>query len=690
MIEDMEFKLDEKDKFSSSLEKQLEALAEVFSYLGLELSNLNDAVTKVVSAGSVELANPSESLLSIPLQVLSNLLKDVQSDSSSCQNSQHVQDKLKSLVDNISSNIINIINHLINTIAREAELKGEIEKCVQENFKDQLVKQYEEVKIENEETKKNCRSLFENSKENLKELTSIKEKIIILEAWNKQKENKIDELERSNFNLKRRVNTHPTLPYINFEKKMFNKMIETHDCICHICGEGINQPASKKEDEDVVMANAEINSIVPSSTNETVISLTLENERLKQRLVELHEVLEKLKVETTLTEDKLVNSKPFKVLVSQAEQLLQLIDSLKEANAELQRQKSDAAREKEYEIKSVEQRYQERIHELERIILEQRKILEKDKIVISDGQLRIQGLENELKLKLEEDINGIFGNFENERQNSLKQMEIIKSQMKDYERKFDEEFKKTRIFEERIEAMELGSNVSITLTQPEVIAHMEKRILKRNDQIRRLENELKSEREYKDAFISELEVNEKGLNDINKKTKALSNQLSACNDKIAKMTSDRMKDSEIIKRLNEEKNSQERLVKGLEQKNKLESEVHAKLTQDIFSFKEIISRLELDVKLKEEDIEALKNETLRAEKLGEQNRIAYEKSLGLIRDLETALAKQATNCDSMKIKYEELCKIKNIDGSQIGKSISELEYEVEGLSAILSKYKVRE
>ena len=125
------------------------------------------------------------------------------------------------------------------------------------------------------------------------------------------------------------------------------------------------------------------------------------------------------------------------MLLSQAEQLLHLIDSLKELNSELNRQKVELSKEKELEIKAIEQKHLERTQELEGIILEQRKTLEKNKISIGDFQLQTQNLENQLKLKLNEDLGSIFDNFEKERNNSMKQMEIIKSQMKDYENKFD-------------------------------------------------------------------------------------------------------------------------------------------------------------------------------------------------------------------------------------------------------------
>jgi hypothetical protein len=660
--------------------------------LSLDLNNLNEAVEKIINP-ICEIQNlPSGYLTSPILEILKNVMRDIQTDSNKIQNSSNIQDQFKSLVDNISSNITNLINHTINSIGKENQLKSEIENFTQENFRDKLMKDYQEISRENEELKKNSQIIFESGRESIRELTIMKEKFILFDSEKKQLNQRIEELEKLNFNLKRRINTHPSLPYINFEKKMFNKMVETHECICHICGEGmkvkIPSPVVIREAEDIVMQSTEIPTL-PNQSNETILTLTNENERLNQRLIELHELLERQKLESNLTEEKLVSSKPFKMLLSQAEQLLQLIDSLKEANSDLNRQKSEYVKEKELEIKAIEQRYQERIQELERIVLDQRKVIEKDKILISDLQLQTQNLDNELKLKLNEDLNAIFDNFQNERQNSFKQMEIIKSQMKDYENKFDEEFRKNRQLEETLDQA-TTSQAQITFsTQPELIAHFEKRINKRNDQIRRLENELKTEREYKDAFIQELEANEKGLSEINKKTKALSNQISTCNDKIAKMTSDRMKDSEIIKKLNEEKESLDKIIKNFEEKIKLQEEVKVKLNQDILNYKEIIMRTEQDIKLKEEEIEVLKNETLKKEKLSEQYRISYEKSVILIKDLEHALAKQTANSDLMKIKYEELCKIRNIDGSHIGKSISELEKDVGELSAMLSKYKVR-
>lgn len=699
MIEGLEEKLEEKDQQVLTLEKQLENLSRVFTLLSVDINNINEAVQMIIlPAGNPqpEIKNlPAGSYTSPCVEILKNILNDVQSDSNNFQNSSFIQDHIKRLVDNFSSNLINLINHSINSIGKQNQFKIELENSIQGNLKDKLFKDFQEVSRENQDLKKNSKIIFENGKESIRELNLIKEKFILFEIEKKQLNNRIEELEKLNFNLKRRINTHPSLPYINFEKKMFNKMVEIHECICHVCGEGLKikipTPIENKEVEDIVMHNSFSSNNPLIKSDENLIILTNENERLKERLTELHEILERQKLESNLTEEKLVSSKPFKMLLSQAEQLLHLIDSLKELNSELNRQKVELSKEKELEIKAIEQKHLERTQELEGIILEQRKTLEKNKISIGDFQLQTQNLENQLKLKLNEDLDSIFDNFEKERNNSMKQMEIIKSQMKDYENKFDEEFRKNKQLEEALDqATNNSSSIAQTTisTQPELIAHFEKRINKRNDQIRRLENELKTEREYKDAFIQELEANEKGLSDINKKTKALSNQISACNDKIAKMTSDRMKDSETIKKMNEEKEILEKIIKNLEEKIKLQDEVKNKLNQDILNYKEIYTRIEQEVKLKEEEIELLKNEIFKKEKLSEQYRISYDKSIHVIKDLEHAVAKQTSNSEANKIKYEELCKFRNVDGSVIGNSISKLEKDVEELTAVSSKYKV--
>lgn len=700
MIEGLEEKLEEKDQQVLTLEKQLENLSRVFTLLSVDINNLNEAVQRIIlPAGNPqpEIKNlPAGSYTSPCVEILKNILNDVQSDSDNFQNSSFIQDHIKRLVDNFSSNLINLINHSINSIGKQNQFKIELENTIQGNLKDKLFKDLQEVSRENQDLKKNSQIIFENGKESIRELNLIKEKFILFEIEKKQLNHRIEELEKLNFNLKRRINTHPSLPYINFEKKMFNKMIETHECICHICGEGLKikiaSPIENKEVEDIVMHNSFSSNNPLIKSDENLVILTNENERLKERLTELHEILERQKLESNLTEEKLVSSKPFKMLLTQAEQLLHLIDSLKELNSELNRQKLELSKEKELEIKAIEQKHLERTQELEGIILEQRKTIEKYKISIGDFQLQTQNLENQLKLKLNEDLDSIFDNFEKERNNSMKQMEIIKSQMKDYENKFDEEFRKNKQLEEAIDqATNNPSSIAQTTisTQPELIAHFEKRINKRNDQIRRLENELKTEREYKDAFIQELEANEKGLSDINKKTKALSNQISACNDKIAKMTSDRMKDSETIKKMNEEKEILEKIIKNLEEKIKLQDDVKNKLNQDILNYKEIYTRIEQEVKLKEEEIELLKNEIFKKEKLSEQYRISYDKSIHVIKDLEHAVAKQTSNSEANKIKYEELCKFRNVDGSVIGNSISKLEKDVEELTAVSSKYKVK-
>jgi hypothetical protein len=145
--------------------------------LSLDLNNLNEAVEKIINPNR-EIQNlPSGCLTSPILEILKNVMRDIQTDSNKIQNSSNIQDQFKSLVDNISSNITNLINHTINSIGKENQLKSEIENFTQENFREKLMKDYQEISRENEELKKNSQIIFESGKESIRELTTYERKI---------------------------------------------------------------------------------------------------------------------------------------------------------------------------------------------------------------------------------------------------------------------------------------------------------------------------------------------------------------------------------------------------------------------------------------------------------------------------------------------------------------------------------
>jgi hypothetical protein len=481
-----------------------------------------------------------------------------------------------------------------------------------------------------------------------------------------EKDKKIEELENKIFNLHRRLNCNPILPYINFEKKMFSKTIEGHSCICHICGE--------TQSLETKIQQSDLNLELKVSLNKSEIESEIYN--LNSIIKDLHSQLEIQKIQNELTEEKIINSNSFKLLMIQADDLLTYANSLKEENYNLQKNNFEIINESDLRLKNCEQMYETRLGEMEKYNYETKSLLEKTKIDLTNAELKVVHLENELKMKNMEDLVSTLNNFELERENLLKNINTLKNKLVEADQKYQKELNTNLLLEQKIIHATFDKN-----------ANVESLLQRRDELIKELENEIKQEKEFKENLLTDLELNEKGINDLNKKIKNLTSKNLETNDKITKIVCEKLKDIETIKKLNEERDCLIQSIKIIEDKQKLENEKIEKELEENKLNKELILKLKNHLKIKEEEMITLNNELLKLKQsIYTDNEIKMSMDK-VIKDIQDRFTKQSTIFDNLKIKYEEICKIKGIDGSKYV-SHANLDKEVDGMKSEIMYLKV--
>ena len=719
-IENLNEKLNEKTNYANLLEKRIETIAKAFIDLNCGMFNLSEEIQKMIvnindeAEANFILRNNTTNVSAI-IEIIAAIIKDNNESREKAENSQIVDEKVMSLINEVSTNVINIIKYIINTISYQNELKNLIENKLDssgDKIFEGITRENRKLKAKNEELLLIFQANEEKNKQYQRELTVIRTQQMIGESQIKEQTEKIKLLNDKVFSLTRKVNTNPALPYIYFENSIFNKIIDTHQCICHICGNEITTSKPLEDSDNVIMSNEPVvkNEEV-TAPNKEILALNNENDRLISRIAELIENNEKMKLDCVITENKILSSKPFKSLYSHAEALIKQLEEVKLANYELQKQKYELVKEKENELKQEEKKFLDKKNELEKKNLDLYETNLSNILTIDSLNLKIQQLENIENSKNSTDIESVFKIFSDEKEKWTKELEMIKQQKKEYQKKFQAECDKNSsnekyIIKLRIEIEKLTQSLS-KYENPEKeekfekndieerkrmkrdLKKLEERIVLNDKEIKELKSELNFERENGEKLISELEVNEKGLDDINRKLKNLIQQLQESNEKIAKMTSDKMKDMKTIKILNDEKEVLEKRNKEQEMIIENYSEYTKKHESIQNSNKELQLKLEQELRLKDEEINSIRGEIKQSSKIIEQNRIAYEETLRALNETQKSLAKSSANYEHMKVRYEELCKIKNIQGYLNEKSYDQIIQENEVLTLENDKYRVR-
>lgn len=678
IIDKLKEELQEKNNNYLELESKLNYLVKYFTNLNITFSQLSEYIVTI--AKDNKYASLSKEIIIFQEEFIGSLIRDINSNKS--QN-QVLEDNTSKIIENIFNSLISYLNAFVTT----HEIKNNSE------TQSSSTNDYKALKTRYEELQNNYFELNEQNKINLKEIFLLKSKSDQFIEDLKIKEAKIEELNTKNFNLSRRLATHPSIPYINFEKKLFNKMADNHNCICHICGGELN--LTKQKSELIIDNNQKTNNdVVMTDVNEENEKTLLNNEitNLKERISLLIEENEKMKLED-ITEEKLLKSKAFQLLVSQAEYILTQFDSLKDANIELQKEKADLQRETEKEIKQMELKLFTKRQECDKVIFDLKKVIEGHLVTISTLNMKIESLENSFKNKetFTADINYIVDTFEQEKQKLIRQLDLIKQQKKEYFLKYEEENLKNvandKLFIKLSSDVEKYRQALSKYENPDKEEKIEKFDIKEREKMKRdlkkkdekismlekfnkdLKTELQAERENCEKFIVELEVNEKGLDELNKKLKTMTIQLSEKDEKIAKMTNEKIKDMNTIKLLNDERDSMDKRIKDLEEIKEDYIVYLKKIENNLNHQTEINNKLQEESNIKGNQIELLNKEMSKLTKKLEQSIKSQENTELALKKSTTELAKHAGNYEQMRAKYEELFKLKN--NNELGKQSTE-------------------
>ena len=595
----------------------------------------------------------------------------------------------------------------------------------------------------------------------------------------------IEQMSTDNFNLKRKLNSHPFMPYINFEKKYLNKqIIEKHKCICDVCGKELsttnannmnmnitcdnsnsanitsnsnknthnnnhsitssslrgnnsantncvnnhtstnsninsnnsgdmivdsandvlsnanvtcgnsastalnqdNASSSLAQNASSSILNDNVNVDIKMKDDESYELLVKQNEGLKSRIKELHDTLESTSSQTEITEEMLLNSKVFQSLISQAETILSKMETLRQLNVDLKKKNISLTQSKDTEIIMLNQKFKDKIDAFNKTVLESTRIIENNKQTINTLMNKIESLENMIKAKDSIDIHSMYDLFTRERLQLMKQMESIKLLKKEYLNKYDDECEKNKtneltIFKLNNEIDELKKILQNANINPAIATDERKKMYDyNNDVIKRkkekinllkkenssLKMELDKERGHNEKIIEMSVTSEKGITDLNNIIKSLKLELQETKEIQAKMTNEKVKDTQTILLLKEGKDNSEKTIVVLQEQVDNYHSYTQKMDNELNGQKKLNSLLKETIKLNENDLDKLKKQNIENLKLIEKERIHNVELQKQINDSKDNLSKQLTDYDVLKVKYDELCKVKKYDPSMAG------------------------
>jgi hypothetical protein len=171
-------------------------------------------------------------------------------------------------------------------------------------------------------------------------------------------------------------------------------------------------------------------------------SLLFEIEQLTRQKNELLIELENKKLELNVSEERFLASKPYQLLMSQAEAMMQHLDKLKDTNIELHKQKIELMNQKEIDLKNYEAKDNEKRADFERKIEDLTRQLEEEKSKGSSLLLKIEYLKNEIESKNSTDFTSLLNYYESDKIKLNKTIDSLKNTKNDLSQKYSEEKEK--------------------------------------------------------------------------------------------------------------------------------------------------------------------------------------------------------------------------------------------------------
>jgi DNA repair exonuclease SbcCD ATPase subunit len=686
LVNQLRDNISEKEQTNEKLEKNFKNVCELFTYFSSELNKMNDALNISIKENKIEY--PENEKTEEKKKIFSSsseILKLILTSNEKFDLNQYEIESIKTL-----SNSINLLSkNLIPLLKDNGEKLSEI---FHETSQDIL-----EI---NTNLEKKLIEQTTQSNNNLKEIESLKSQCEIYESKLKESNVQIENLKSENFKLKRRINTNPTIPYITLEKQVFQESTEEHKCLCLYCGKEINtniQNISNENGENNLSENKNENQIKEDEQNEL---REKENEALRNRIKELYEQINNSPNQINITEEMIIQSKCFQTLISQAENILSKFENLKEINNELRKKNNSLNQIKENEINELTQKFYNQVEEYKNKIFEMTEIIEKDNQNIKLLMNKIESLENTLKAKESFDNNAMYDMFSNERNQLLKQMDDIESIKKEYIKKYDDECEKNKInvkniFKLKEEIQEIKSNQNLKEnererdrkidTENEIIKRKKEKIEYYKREVERLNTELTKERKQYENLIILTQTTEKELTDLNSIIKNLRKELQDTKEIQAEMSNDKLKDNQTISLLQEEKEVYEKKISNFQEQIENYDIYTKKIDGELAEYKKLNSSLENLIELNEKDIQILKQESFEYLKNIEKEKTTNNSLQNQINELNNQKSKLLTEYDVLKIKYDELLKMKKMDISLM--NYEELQKEYNSLKKDFEKYR---
>lgn len=420
---------------------------------------------------------------------------------------------------------------------------------------------------------------------------------------------------------------------------------------------------------------------------EEINNLKSINSNLRLKLDEIQ-----LKSNTNINETAFLKSKCYKNLEKQAEENATIVDELKELYYKLKRSMEDNNSNLDNEIKKAEQNFL-RNNENYRKKYEETK----QELILTKKKLQESSSNNLLAEAKVYDFDSVYKYFESEKKrmsDEIKNLfECLELQKKKVEKEVNENLELTEKYNKILLEfdeyksnkpdlnLQLELNESLLVDdrdkkykhkikeQDEIIRSKKEKIMILEKKIVKLQEELNSEKELTETLSRELQANESGVNETMTQIKVLHDQISNENQKVAKLTNEKLNDQRNLDKLNQEREANIKLTEIYKlQKIEAENQRNILLEQNNI-LKSVIDGYNSILKNKDEEIIKLEKNSQNAKKAEMEIESKYNQEKSLIDTLTTNNSNLKCDLELYTMKYNT----SDISLNEVGKLKSDVE-----------------
>lgn len=167
---------------------------------------------------------------------------------------------------------------------------------------------------------------------------------------------------------------------------------------------------------------------------------------------------------------------------------------------------------------------------------------------------------------------------------------------------------------------------------------------------RSLKSDLKLEKENSEKLFMEIVLNEKGTEQMNKTIKELTNSIQENNEKIAFLLNEKQKNTETIRNLNDYIEKLESEIKDISEIDKEMQNMEENFLKELNTKQEVIKKLEMLVKFKNSNIDAL---YVQITQLTKENLSLNNSNSELVKTIESLKTKNSKKITELQMKLEK-------------------------------------